>query len=190
MTDGPFRNLPLGRGWKRAANSLTKEAFGLEDSCILVEKALSDELYDQGAKQTIDSVRNVLAIGDQYTLISLGSADVENLRSVSEKTEFNATFFRYLQVEAQKGMINESSLAKTVGCTVNDMYQTRLGAVKSHSILVQHELNLKQFHAKVGELSQTINVMGVCNRLLEGAPRERSLRAFRQYGLEQGPPLP
>lgn len=190
MTDGPFRHLPLSGCWKKTADALAKEAWSAPDVAHLSNKAVFQDIKQQGGFELVKDIQAVLP--KQNDLLSqLGSDAADCLRALRNKhpqSSFNVSLMRHMDFYASQGEWNSSGLERAIQCAVDQHKDAGLDAIITHGIKKRHELDvgLRTFLNKCRE-ARNFKTDYVTTRLVSGMSARYLIP--KKSGLDDGVPF-
>jgi hypothetical protein len=191
MSDGPFKNLKLGKRWKRFFDAVQNETFNSPECCAMASHALMHEFFT-------DNVRAILAAlqananRKQLDLDPLSS--VESIFNDNMKTPFSDT----LQKQLAFRLNDQVSPADAVQQALEDSVVKHSNDAKDRIVdeclrareagEIRHDL----FYRSVSNIKASFDALAknkVCDALLDGNKNAFKDAVSKKQGIDEGPPL-
>lgn len=191
MSDGPFKNLKLGKRWKRFADAVQNDTFNCSDCCNMASHALTHELLT-------DNVRAILAVLQAYA--SRKQLDIDPSASVDSvfNAHMSTPFSDILQKQIAFRLNDQVSLADAVRQAVEESVSNHSNDVRNRIIDecisareaggMRHDL----FSISVKNVNSVFDSLAkdrVCEALLDGDKNAFKTAASKKQGIDEGPPL-
>jgi len=120
MTDGPFKNLKLGSGWRRLAEAVQNDAASPEECGLVASDALTRHLATREHAKALQELDSHLRRG-QLDLDLLGA--IEAILDGCEKTPFLDAFQKELLYRAA----NDTPLGEAIAPALDSAIDTEIG---------------------------------------------------------------
>lgn len=191
MSDGPFKNLNLGRHWKRFADAVQNETFNSLDCCALASHALMQELLT-------DNVSALLAVLLNYT--NRKQLDIDPSATIEGifKDHVNTPFCDTLQKQIAFRLNDQVSPVDAVQQALEESVSKHANDVRNRivdeciSAREAGAIRQDQFYSSVSNINSVFDALEkdkVCNALLDDKKNAFKAAVSKKQGLDEGPPL-
>jgi hypothetical protein len=191
MSDGPFKNLKLGKRWKRFAEAVQNEAFESHVCCAMASDALLYEILT-------DSVGSLLAAFQAY--VNRKQLDLDPMSSVESifnahiKTPFSDTFQKHVAFLLSDQIAPANVLRQALEISVSDHVSESRNRIVDECIRAREtgEMWPDQFSRAVSNANAIFDVLAkneVCDALLDGNKKAFKDAVSKKKGLDEGAPL-
>lgn len=191
MSDGPFKNLNLGKHWKRFADAMQNDTFNSSDCCALASHALVQELLT-------DNLSALLAVLRDYT--SRKQLDIDPSATVESifNDHMNTPFCDTLQKQIAFRLNDQVSPADAIQQALEESLSKHTNDVRNRivdeciSAREAGAIRQDQFSSSVSNINSVFDALEkdkVCNALLDGKKNAFKTAVSKKQGLDEGPPL-
>jgi hypothetical protein len=191
MSDGPFKNLKLGKRWKRFADAVQNDTFNCPDCCSMASHALMHELLT-------DNVRAILAVLQAYA--SRKQLDIDPSASVDSifNAHMSTPFSDILQKQIAFRLNDQVSPADAVRQALEESVSNHSNDVRNRiideCISAREAGDMRQdlFSISVKNVNSVFDSLAkdrVCEALLDGNKNAFKTAASKKQGIDEGPPL-
>lgn len=191
MSDGPFKNLKLGKRWKRFAEAVQNDAFTSAECCDMASDAIVREILT-------DDVPSLLVNLQAYS--SREQLDIDPLSSVENifNAHIRAPFTDILQKEVMFRLSEQISPTDAVWQALGASVSVRISEVRNR---IEEEcihareagkMRQDQFDRTVNQASAIFNALAknlICEALLARDKSAFKNAVSKKNGLDEGPPL-
>lgn len=191
MSDGPFKNLNLGKHWKRFADAVHNEAFNNSECCAMASHALMQELLT-------DNVSAIFAVLRDYTNQKQLDIDPSDTVKSIFNDHMNTPFCDTLQKQIVFRLNDQVSPADAVQQALEESVSKHTNDVRNRivdeciSAREAGAIRQEQFSISVSNINSVFDALEkdkVCNALLDGKKNAFKAAVSKKQGLDEGPPL-
>jgi len=191
MSDGPFKNLKLGKCWKRFVEAVQSDAFGHAYCCALASDALLDEILTNAVK-TI--VADLVAFGSRVQLDLVPLTSVEEIFNRHSKSAFTDTLQKEVACRVSDQMACSDAIKEAIGAAVSDHIGEVKNRIEEESIrsLEFGKMRQDQFYRIVNQSNAIFASLAsneVCDALLACDKKAFKDVVSKKVGLDEGPSL-
>jgi len=188
MSDGPFKNLKLGRHWKRFAKAVQNDAFTSAECSALAMNALLQDILTQDAKALLTDLTN-FASREQLDLDAASA--IEEIFHRHQKSSFADTLQKEMAFRLSDHMPLADAIKQAVEAAVTEHICEAKTRIVEECILSRDFKGMwqDQFNRTVRESNAIFN--GLATNEICGAILTRNNNAFKaavskKAGLDEG----
>lgn len=188
MSDGPFKNLKLGRRWKRFAEAVQNDAFTSAECSALAMNALLHEILTHDVKALLTELGNC-ASREQLNLDT--SAAVEEIFRRHQKTSFADILQKEVGFRLRDQMPLADAIKQAVEAAVTEQKCEAKSRIVEECILSRDFKGMwqDQFNRTVRETSAIFNGLAtneICEAILAGNNNAFKAAVSKKVGLDEG----
>jgi hypothetical protein len=191
MSDGPFRNLRLAKGWKKFAKAAYNDAFDLTECCAMASNAVVHDVLS-------DSVQALLSVLKSY--VSQIQMDMDPLSSIEKifnehsKDQFVNTLQKEMAYRVSDNCTHSEVLEQALASSLDEQVNISRARFQDECIHLSETGEMQQV-----QLDRTINR---ANSVFESLDRQSISEAIlacnkqafkdavaKKDGIDQGPSL-
>ncbi len=191
MTDGPFRNLKLGSGWKRLADAAQNDASSTTECGLLATDGLVRHL---ATKENCAAVQELEAYTLQPQLDFDPRATIEEIFDDYEKTPFLDTLKKELLYRIADGTPPAEALDLALDAAVEEEVGEARNRFEEECIRLRDTGKMSR-HAcqraigKTNDAFDAVNRRDVCAAIRKGDKNAFKAATAKRVGLDEGPGL-
>jgi hypothetical protein len=191
MTDGPFKNLNLGRRWKRFAEAVQNDAVDEAARCALASDALVREILTD---ETQALLTDLGAYGRQEQLDIDPLSSVENIFNGHSKTPFVDTLQKEIAFRLGAQMPPDAAIDQALEASVSDRISEARSRIEEECIRAREsgEMRQDQFDRTVMQANAAFDALAkdeICDALRAGDKDSFKGAVSKKEGLDEGPDL-
>ncbi|MFN6951135.1 MAG: hypothetical protein ACK4NE_00870 [Albidovulum sp.] len=191
MTDGPFRNLKLGSGWKRLADAVQNDASSTTECGLLATDGLVRHL---ATKENCAAVQELQAYSQQPQLDFDPRAKIEETFDAHEKTPFLDTLEKELLYRIADGTPPAEALDRALDAAVKEEVGEARNRFEEECIRLRDtgEMSREACQRAIGKTNDAfdaVNSRDVCAAIREGDKNAFKSATAKREGLDEGPGL-
>lgn len=188
MSDGPFKNLKLGRHWKRFAEAVQNYAYTSAECSALAKNALLQEILTQDLKALLTELKD-FASQVQLDLDALSA--VEEIFSRHQKTSFADTLQKEVACRLSDQMPLADAIKQAVEAAVTEQKCEAKSRIVEECILSRDFEGMwqDQFNRTVRESSAIFNGLAtneICEAIFAGNNNAFKAAVSKKAGLDEG----
>jgi len=188
MSDGPFKNLKLGRRWKRFAEAVQNDASTSAECSAFAMNALLHEILTQDVKALLTDLRNC---ANQEQLNLAPSATVEEIFRRHQKSSFADTLQKEVVFRLRDKMPLADAIKQAVEAAVTEQKCEAKSRIVEECILSRDYKGMgqDQFNRTVKETSAIFNGLAtseICEAILAGNINTFKAAISKRRGLDEG----
>lgn len=189
MSDGPFKNLKLGKRWKLFAEAVQNDAFDSAERCALASDALVREILTDNVKALLIELQ---AYAGRVQLdFATTLSCIEDIFNRHSKTSFTDTLQKEVAFRVSEHMVLPDAIKQAVSAAVRE----QISEVKSRIIeecICKRDFGgmwQDQFNRTVRESSAILNDLAtdeICDALLARNKKAFKAAVSKKVGLDEG----
>lgn len=189
MTDGPFRNLKLGRGWKRFAAAVQNDATSKIECGLLATDGLVRHV---ATKANCAAVKELESYTQRPQLDFDPRAKIEDAFDAHENSPFLDVLKKELLYRIADGIPPEEALDRALDAAVREEVGEARNRFEEEWIRLRDtgEMSREACHrtiAKTREAFDIVNSRDVCAAIRDGDKNAFKAAAAKRDGLDEGP---
>ena len=135
MSDGPYRSLPMRKGWRDVSECAHKDVYTAEERADRMCAALHLDFQRDVGRDFLNSVGNILINQAQQNLLaSQATFELEAIRERYNSTGLRDAVVEHIQVALHQGHVAEAALAEGVDRAMLDHAHSCIRSVEEHYI--------------------------------------------------------
>lgn len=191
MTDGPFKNLKLGKGWNRFVEAVLNDAVDQSECTDLANDSLVRGLLTSANSAILE---NLYAYAGQDQMVFDQVSDVEDIFDRHDKTPFSDQLQKQLIYLLNGGVPMASALAEAIEASVESHIAATENRLQEEFISLREARALSEEKyesgiAKVYTTFKAVDISEVCNALRGGNKNAFKAATSKKEGLDEGPRL-
>ena len=191
MPDGPFKNLKLGRRWKRFAKASHSDSADPRERCALASDALVCDILTDETQALLTDLQDY-ARQAQLDLDPLSS--VESIFDNHSRTAFDDTLQKELSFRLWDQMTPDAAIRKALEASVDDEISRARNRIQEECIHAceSGEMRQDQFDLTVNRANASFDALAkgyICDALRTGDKNAFKNAASKKKGLNEGPSL-
>ena len=188
MSDGPFKNLKLGRHWKRFAEAVQNDACTSAECSAFAMNALLHDILTNDVKALLSELRKC-ASREQLNLDA--SSAVEEIFRRHQKTSFADTLQKEVVFRLKDQMPLADAIKQAVEAAVTEQKCEAKSRIVEECIVSRDFKGMwqDQFNRTVRELSAIFNGLAtneICEATLAGDNNAFKAAVSKKVGLDEG----
>ncbi len=191
MTDGPFKNLKLGKGWNRFVEAVLNDAVDQSECTDLANDSLVRGLLTSANSAILE---NLYAYAGQDQMVFDQVSDVEDIFDRHDKTPFSDQLQKQLIYLLTGGVQMASALAEAIEASVESHIAATENRLQEEFISLRESRALSEEKyesgiAKVYTTFKAVDISEICNALRGGNKNAFKAATSKKEGLDEGPRL-
>lgn len=191
MTDGPFKNLKLGKGWNRFVEAVLNDAVDQSECTDLANDSLVRGLLTSANSAILE---NLYAYAGQDQMVFDQVSDVEDIFDRHDKTPFSDQLQKQLIYLLNGGVPMASALAEAIEASVESHIAATENRLQEEFISLRESRALSEEKyesgiAKVYTTFKAVDISEICNALRGGNKNAFKAATSKKEGLDEGPRL-
>jgi hypothetical protein len=184
MSDGPYKSLPLSRGWKKIAKCAENEAYSVEE----IRDAVAPALAEDWRLGQLDAIAKVIASIMDNTQGALYDPveQLEALQAASAGDAFRQTFVQCAIQQAEAGATGEAALVRSAEDALDIWAARHARPIEEHYCREWDEGRALNVRDRIEGGFSITNFEGVARQLL-GIDAAPIVRVPPRSGLDEGP---
>lgn len=187
MSDGPYRSLPMSRGWKRLAKLAENANFDRADTCAAATHALATTWRNEVPAAIVKGIREVFREPGLFSDIGLARIDAV----VSENAGYGLgrTLGAHASSVLTEGLTGEAALAEATRRTLESYGARATRHVEEHYCRKASAKLTQQVRERIGQAIGTADLNTLARQCAGLEPRARRSGVRKHVGIEEGVPL-
>lgn len=191
MSDGPFKNLKLGKRWKRFAEAVQNEAFDSSVCCALASHALMHEILTDDFRATLAALQ-AYASRNQLDLDPVSS--VESVFNDHMKTPFSDILKKQVAFRLSDQVTPADAVRQALEASVSEHSCDARNRIVDEFIRAREtgEIRKEQYFKAVNNVKAIFGLLAknaVFEALHVGNKNAFKDAVSKKQGLDEGPPL-
>ncbi len=191
MTDGPFKNLKLGKNWKRFAEAVQNETVDTNMRCSIASHAILQEVLAGDVPDLINRLQSYFN-KEQLDIDPLSS--IENIFADHSVAPFADTLEKELSYRLNDGMQPIDAFSEALEASIDVWINKIKNRIEEQCI---HSLELKEMWSDQCNLTirnsnmtlDNLDKKPLCNALLNGDKLAFKSSILKKAGIDDGPTL-
>lgn len=189
MTDGPFKNSALSRGWKRFADALLNDASTPDERAALACHSLLNDVLDKDTRDLLNDLKGH-AQRSQLELDPLSSTSEVFDRHL--KLPFADTLQKHLNQNLYDKMAPDAALDRALAAAARECLGDAQNRITEECIHVRdtEDMTDNQFRQAIGrnrEAFDLVNAEDICRAIHAGNKNAFKAAIAKKEGLDEGP---
>lgn len=188
MSDGPYKSLPMSRGWKRLAKFAENANFDRADTCAAATHALSTTWRNEVPAAIVKGIRDVFLEREPGLFSDMGLARIDAVVSDNAGYGLGRIFGAHATTVLTEGLTGEAGFVEAARRTL-ESHAAR--ATRQIEEIYCREASAKltqQVRERIGQAIGTADLNTLARQCAGLEPRARR-RVRKHSGIEDGVPL-
>jgi len=191
MSDGPFKNLKLGKRWKQFAEAVQNESFDSTTCCALASHALLHEILTDSFRALLTALQ-AYANRKQLDIDPLSS--IESIFNAHMKTPFSDNLQKQLLFRLGDQVAPSDAVRHALEASVSEHSSDARNRIVDEFIRAREtgELRQDQYSRAANNVKSAFGLLAksdVCEALHIGNKNAFKDAVSKKKSLEEGPPL-
>lgn len=188
MSDGPFKNLKLGRRWKRFVVAVQNDAFGSAECCALAQDALIREILTDDVKALLIELQ---AYANKHLDFSMDSSFIEDIFNRHSKTSFSDILQKEVECRLSEGIVLSEVILQSIEAAAREQVNEARSRIVEECIVARDYKGMwqEEFNRTVKQSSgilDSLSMSDICKVVLSGNQNAFKAAASKKVGLDEG----
>ena len=186
MSDGPYRSLPMSRGWKRLAKFAENANFDRADTCAAATHALATTWRNEVPAAIVRGIRDVFLEREPGLFSDMGLARIDAVVSDNAGYGLGRTLGAHASSVLTEGLTGEAALAEATRRTLDTYTARATRQIEEHYCREASAKLTQQVRERIGQAIGTADLNTLARQCAGLEPRARRSSVHKHVGIEEG----
>lgn len=186
MSDGPYRSLPMSRGWKRLAKFAENANFDRADTCAAATHALATTWRNDVPAAIVKGIREVFLEREPGLFPDMGLARIDAVISDNAGYGLGRTLGAHASSVLTEGLTGEAGLAEATKRTLESYGARATRHIEEHYCRKASARLTQQVRERIAQAIGTADLNALARQCAGLEPRARRSSVRKHADIDEG----